>query len=148
MHEWEGNAADAAAKYFTDLSAAVDGQVAALKNLAHQFQVMAQGISQTTSAIKGLYEALMDTIIIAAVSASAAAASAWTVVGGIIGGSATAAAIANGVRIWYKIVDAMGKAWAIAEAFSGVVMGFLGGLRGLEAHPLPGSGYNHPGVKK
>lgn len=146
QHEWQGNAADAAGKYFTDLRQAVDSQVGAMKDLSHQFQVMAQGVSSTTNAIKSAYEALMDTIIAAAVSAAAAAGTSWTVVGGVIGGSATAAAIANGIRLWAKILDLMGQAWAIAESFSGVVMGFLGGVKGLDMHPLPGGGYNHPGV--
>lgn len=145
-HEWKGNAADAAADYFDDLRQAVDTQVGPLNDLAHEFQVMAQGVSSTTNAIKGTYEALMDTVIIAAASAAAAAATSWTVVGGIVGGGATAAAIANGVRLWLKIMDLMGQAWTIAEAFSGVIMGFLGGLKGLNMHPLPGGGYDHPGV--
>ncbi|AUS78528.1 hypothetical protein C1701_09255 [Actinoalloteichus sp. AHMU CJ021] len=147
-HDWTGNAADQATGYHHQLVDALNAQVDDLKDVAHQFQTMAQGVSSTTNAIKSTFEGLCDTIIAAAISAAAAAATSWTVVGGIIGGSATAAAIANGVRLWAKIIELMGTAWDIAQAFSGTVAGYLGGLRGVADHELPAGGYDHPGVNR
>ncbi|MDV6014738.1 hypothetical protein [Haloechinothrix sp. LS1_15] len=146
LHEWGGNAADAANEYFSELHEKVNGQVSDLQDVAHEFQTMAQGVASSASAIEGGIGRAIDLAVGGAITAAAAAATAKTIVGGIGFGAATAAIVGKIVYVLSQVVIQMGNAWQLAEAFFGAAAGFLGGLDGLDTHELPSQAYNHPGV--
>ncbi|ASR56068.1 WXG100 family type VII secretion target [Cellulomonas sp. CW35] len=143
---WDGNAAAAASRYFTELESAVREQGTPLTSIAHEVDVVAQGMKSTQTMLVGLLQALLDYAIAAAISAAAAAASSWTVVGGILGGGATAFSITQAVRTWLKVIEVHGYAITAVDGVVGVTAGYLGSIHGFSTHPLPAGAYDNPGV--
>ena len=143
---WQGNAAESAHEYFSSLSKALTDQVAELQSIGREFETMAVGVYEAAAGFKGFFEMALDWAIIAAVEAAAAAATSWTIVGGIAGGVATAASIYKGVTAWQQALHYHTIAWNAVQSFTGVVAGYLAALDGMEKVPLPGTGYDHPGV--
>lgn len=143
---WDGMAADAAERYFAGLSDAVGRQPSPLNSMGSEYEAVAFGMWSFAQSIVGLIELLLDWALIAAASAAATAASSWTIIGGIAGAAATAAAIAKTVSVWVKVIEVHGYAADAALAFTGVIAGYLGAIRGLEEQPLPAGAYDHPGV--
>lgn len=143
---WLGNAAESSQEYFHNLAKALSEQVTALKEAGRQFQQMAVGVYEAAAGFKGFLEIALDCAILAGVEVAATAATSWTVVGGIAGGVATAATIAKGVTAWQTALKYHTAAWNAVQTFTGIVTGYLEGLRGMDTIPLPGGGYDHPGV--
>lgn len=143
---WTGHAANSAGKYFTEFSGALQSQGPDLKAMGGELITMATGMYETSNAIKGLYEILLDLVIAAGAEAAASAASSWTLVGPIIGGAAFALTLTKAMGVWGKILEIHTDAWAAVQGLTGVMAGYLGGLHDLQAHALPGSSYDHPGV--
>lgn len=145
-YDWRGNAATGAQQYFEDLARALNEQAPALANTGKQFETMAVGMYEAAQAFRGFFTAALDSAIWAGVAAAAAAATSWTIVGGVANAAAATAAVMRGVTMWGKALEVHATAWNAAQAFTGVVAGYLGGLRGLENVPLPEASYDHPGV--
>ncbi|HEY8453409.1 MAG: hypothetical protein FWJ70_02490 [Micromonosporaceae bacterium] len=145
-YDWRGNAATGAQQYFHELARALNEQAPALNDVGRQFETMATGMYEAAQAFRGFFTMALDCAIWAAIEAAAAAATSWTVVGGIANAAAATAAVMRGGSAWIKAMDVHATAWNSAQAFTGVVAGYLGGLRGLENVPLPMTAYDHPGV--
>jgi hypothetical protein len=143
---WDGIAAGRAEAYFNGLSQALSEQVKMLESAAGQFRTLSAGMEELAQAVQSLCQDIADAIIVLGITAAATLATSWTGVGAVAGGSAAAAQVANIVRLWYLVLDAHDAAWAAVQAFTGVCAGYLGALQGLELQPLPGQGYDHPGV--
>jgi hypothetical protein len=143
---WDGIAAGRAETYFTGLSQALSDQIDALQSTAGQFRTLAAGIEELAQAVQSICQDIADALIILGITAAATMGTSWTGFGAVIGGSATAAQIANIVRLWYLVLDAHDAAWAAVQAFTGICAGYLGALQGMELQPLPGAAYDHPGV--
>ena len=145
-YDWQGHAAESAKEYFTKLSTVLKSQIPDLAGLGAQFESIATGMYEMSNAIKGLLETLTDYLIAIGIEAAAAAASSWTVVGPILSGAAAAVTITEAIGTWGKIVEVHTHAWNAVQGFVGLVAGYLGGLQGLDTHPLPAGAYDHPGV--
>lgn len=143
---WDGNAAVRAEAYFSGLTQALSAQVDSIQSTAGQFRTLAAGMEELAQAMQSLCQDIADALIIVGVTAAATMGTSWTGVGAVVGGSATAAQIANIVRLWYLVLDAHDAAWAAVQAFTGICAGYLGALQGMELQPLPGRGYDHAGV--
>jgi hypothetical protein len=144
--KWDGNAAEQAEIYFDRLARALQDQVDALEDVAGQFRTLAAGMEEMSQGLQSIMQDLLDWLIVIGISAAATAASSWTVVGGLTGAAATAASIAQAVRIWYMALDAHDAAWAAVQVFTGICAGYLGALHGMERLALPGTAYDHPAV--
>lgn len=147
LHDWSGNAADGAKAYFADLTGKVDGQVADLAGMGTQFKQTAIGIYETSNAIKGLWETLLDLLIAIGLEAAAAAASSWTVIGPILSGAAAAVTITKAIGVWGQIIEMHNHAWNAVQGLIGVIGGYLGALHDLERQALPAGNYDHPAVQ-
>ncbi|MBE1485487.1 hypothetical protein [Plantactinospora soyae] len=145
-YDWQGNAADSAAEYFNGLVKVLQEQVSSLNSLGGQFNSMAVGMYESANAIKGLLETLTDLLIAIGIEAAAAAASSWTVIGPILAGAAAAVTVTKAIGVWGQMIEVHNHVWTAVQGFTGVVAGLLGGLQGLDAHPLPAGAYDHAGV--
>lgn len=144
--DWQGNAADTARDYFSGLMKTLKDQAPELESVGRGFESMAAGMYATANVIKGLWETLLDLLIVIGLEAAAAAASSWTIIGPIVAGAAVVATITNAIGVWEQILETHNHAWNAVQGLVGLVAGFLGGLDDLEKHVLPASGYDHPGV--
>lgn len=145
-YDWQGNAAASATRYFTELTRILKEQIPDLSALGRQFEQMAVGMYQWANAIKGLMETLTDLLIAIGLEAAAAAATSWTVIGPILSGAAAVATITKAIGVWGQVIEVHNYAWNAVQGFTGLVAGYLGGLHGLDTHPLPAGAYDHAGV--
>jgi hypothetical protein len=66
--------------------------------------------------------------------------------GPILSGAAAAATITKAIGVWGQIIEIHNHVWTAVQGFTGLVAGYLGGLHGLDTHPLPAGSYDHPAV--
>jgi hypothetical protein len=143
---WDGNAADAAYNYFTQLAAATSGQQAALFDAARGYHEAAKGAWQLSSQLGNLLQAVVDKAILVGVSWAAGTATAETGIGAVAG---------YGVAAWQaaELLDLINQASTIINT-AGTVIGaaFGGGMDvagqggSLSAAPLPAAPYALPGT--
>lgn len=143
---WAGNAYDTANEYFVNVANTVAGQVETLESLGRDIKEVAVGMYETAKGIKGLLDQLMDLLIAIGIELAAAAASSWTVIGPILSGAAAVATVTKAIGVWGQALNYHTTAWNSAQAFAGVVAGYLGALGDADLKALPGSNYDHPGV--
>lgn len=145
-YDWQGQAAASAKAYFTGLSNILKEQISDLAALGKEFEQMAIGMYEWSNAIKGLMETLTDLLIAIGLEAAAAAATSWTVIGPILSGAAAVATITKAIGVWGQVIEVHNHVWNAVQGFTGLVAGYLGGLHGLDTHPLPAGAYDHPGA--
>ncbi|WP_058044910.1 WXG100 family type VII secretion target [Streptomyces roseifaciens] len=142
---WDGNAAEAAAHYFSDLAGNLADFRTALDAMGVEYLGIAQSVSSAGEAVGDCLGAIVDALITLALAAAVEAAS---------GGTAAVAAAALGteelltiLREWERMVRFVAAAQAAMHAGHGTLVR-LGteALAGLNALPLPGASYDHPAV--
>lgn len=143
---WGGEAASAAGNYFGGLTAAVEGQVAAVRELSRECRSLATGMYQAARGVEDAVKIALDSAIVAAAAAAAAAITSETVVGGIAGSVVALAAAAVAYKSWMTAVEIVGWMLVAANTFVGLMAGYLGPLRDVAAHPLPAGAYDHAQV--
>lgn len=143
---WEGNAADSANKYFTDLANAVEDQTSTLNAMGGDFKSAAVGMYETANAIKGALDLLMDLLIAIGLELAAAAASSWTIIGPILAGAAAAATVAKALGVWGDVLQYHDIAWNAAQGLVGIMAGYLSTLGDFDKNALPEGNYDHPGA--
>lgn len=143
---WDGNAFDAANKYFTDLANAVEDQTSTLSAMGRDFKQAAVGMYETANAIKGALDTLMDLLIAIGLELAAAAASSWTIIGPILAGAAAAATVAKALGVWGDVLQYHDIAWNAAQGLVGIMAGYLSTLGDFEKNALPEGNYDHPGA--
>lgn len=134
---WSGEAATAAATYFSHLADQLDVQASNFRDIANQYQGTAFGVKELANAVGSLVESLVDYAIMAGVSLAAAAASSWTIVGGIAGGASAGYAIVRGAKVVAEILEIRAKVWTACEALLGLIAGFLSSIEGFTSVALP-----------
>ncbi len=141
---WNGNAGDAAFKYFADLSATISSQQISLNALADSYEKAAEGTYRIGETVSGIMKDIMDAAMIGVVAASAGTATIETGVGFVTGWGIAAYEA-------YKIAELADKARkliATASALVGIVVGEIqaasASTGALSQYPLPGN-YRHPG---
>ncbi|MFC7530614.1 WXG100 family type VII secretion target [Actinoplanes sp. GCM10030250] len=142
---WQGNAGEAAYRYFTDLATSVDGLRLPLGEMGAAYRTMADAVWSVGDALGGLLKGMCDAALIAGLA--------------VIGGTATAAS-GVGLGIGYGIAAIEStiilKHWAEATKLlayaNAAIMGFRAVLNrelsNLDSVKLPviggGAGYDHP----
>ncbi|RFS85685.1 WXG100 family type VII secretion target [Actinomadura spongiicola] len=143
LKSWDGNAADACDKYFTELANAIEKQVEPIQRIAGEIQSAAYGVwSLSKAAVSGL-EALMDLAVMIAIEAAAAAAVSWTVVGPSVAMAVIMAQIGLAIQKWLKIIGYVGLAVAAVFTVVGLLVGGLAALCGLDSQPYPKGSYDN-----
>ncbi|MGW2597283.1 hypothetical protein [Streptomyces klenkii] len=142
---WDGNAAGSAAHYFAALAGNLDEFHRSLDAMGSEYRALAWSVTSTAAAVADCLTAMLDALITVAIEAAASAAT---------GGGAAAMAAALGtqelltiLREWERMNEFLSTAQTLMHAGS-AALARTGAevLTGINAFPLPGTGYDHPAV--
>jgi hypothetical protein len=143
---WDGNASDAACRYFSDLAAATSGQQVALYEMRDHYHKAATGAWQMANQLGNVLQALADKAVLAGIAAAAGTITSETGIGAVAGYGVAALIVIDMLKL-------INKASTIINTAGSVILGIFGGgmdlaYRGgaLAAKPLPANAYSHPGV--
>jgi hypothetical protein len=145
-YSWDGNAADAAYKYFSNFAAATSGQQIALYQIGDNYHKAAQGAWQLSNQLGNILQALADKAIIAGIAWAAGTATTETGIGAVAG---------YGVAAWQVVdmLELVNKASTIINTGGTVILAAFGGgmdigYKGgdLSAVQLPTTAYTTPGA--
>jgi len=143
---WDGNAGDAALRYFFDLGNAVGRQEESLDEVKERYQKAALGAFLLADELGNIAQAMADRAIIAGIAAAGGAALSETGAGAVVGYGVAA-------LIAVDILNLANRASTKINLFGGSIMalfGFImdGSQQGgdLSRIPLPGASYDHPAV--
>ncbi len=141
---WDGNASDAAYKYFSDLAAAISSQQIPLYNSEQSYHLAARGAWELAGQLGNLIQAIADEAILATVAAAAGTATAETIVGAVGGYAITAIYVT-------RMLEKINQASQIINTAGTVTLGAFGGVADAAAQvghlsdvPLPASGFALP----
>ncbi|WP_432827311.1 hypothetical protein [Dactylosporangium sp. CA-092794] len=145
--EWDGNAADAAYVYFSDLATKVAALRGPLEQAAKDYHDAGRGVWLVGSQVQNLLEAIIDEAIIAAAAAAIGSALVETGVGTIAGYGVAAIQIARIIEKFAQVSQKIQYGGTLMQGFigEGMAIGYQGG-GDLGRYPLPGNAYDHPGV--
>ncbi|MFF0543211.1 hypothetical protein ACFYTF_10265 [Nocardia thailandica] len=147
--DWDGNAAQAAEDYFTQLTDALNTQSAALKDVSTTVEEYSLASYYMAQFICGRIQDVYDYAIILAIKEAAAAAMATTGVGAVGSVFTTASAAYEVVQIISTWAQVLGKftQWVfLAEAAAGTALGAAATLSSTDLPELGGKNYDHQGV--
>nr|WP_221375822.1 hypothetical protein [Actinoplanes polyasparticus] len=142
---WDGNASDAAYKYFSDLAAATSGQQFAIAKTQDSYHKAAQGAWQLSNQLGNLLQALADKAILAGIAAAAGTALIETGIGAVAGYGAAALIVLDMLQLINDASVLINTAGTVILGLFGAVMdaAYQGG--DLNAVPLPATAYTGPG---
>lgn len=141
---WTGPAAEAAGRYFTGFSAAVETQAGTARALARECRIFSTGMYQLAKGLADTAKYFLDMALLMALAAAAGTFSAFTGVGGVLGAAAAITAFAATNYAWIKVGEAVGNLYGFANAFVGLMARTMAPLRDVTEHPLPAGAYDHP----
>ncbi|MEV5748309.1 hypothetical protein AB0L00_10860 [Actinoallomurus sp. NPDC052308] len=141
---WQGNAADAAQGFFSNLSTAVGQQDTVFSTIGAEYKKAAAGVAKLAEDGAGLYKGMIDHAIIGSIALAAAAASSETVLGGAVCGGTAAAEAALIVEDYEKFSKLREIGTGICNGYVGVVHGQVGQMSLFSRFPLPDTGYDSP----
>lgn len=140
---WEGQAADAANQYFSNLVESLTGHAEALQRISTQYTATADGVwASAKAAVSGL-EMLADILLDIALDLAATALLSETGVGLVAGSAIVGYLGVKATSIWFKIIALHGKVFAATEGIVGIITGELSTLNGLTQTPIPGAAYDN-----
>ncbi|MEU4427901.1 hypothetical protein AB0F81_45380 [Actinoplanes sp. NPDC024001] len=140
---WDGNAADAAHRYFSDFAAALNGQQINLRDIQQDYEKAALGAWQLSNQLGNIVQAIADKFLIGAIVWAATAATGV----GVAAGYGVA-----GLQL-VQILAKINKASILINTAGSVILGVFGtgmdiGYKGgdLSTVPLPRTAYALPGA--
>lgn len=143
---WDGNASDAAYKYFSDLAAATSGQQFPIAKTQESYHKAALGAWQLSNQLGNILQALADKAILAGIAAAAGTALIETGVGAVAGYGAAALIVLDMLQL-------INDASVIINTAGTVILGLFGGVMDaayqggdLTSVPLPANAYSGPGA--
>ncbi|RZS32702.1 hypothetical protein EV193_11185 [Herbihabitans rhizosphaerae] len=143
LKQWDGNAADAANRYFDNLATTLVRQKSALKQTAAEFRNLAYSVWGLAKTITGLLEDLADWIgVWVCTKLAELVPNPFTK---IFSAAAAAFALAKAEAAWAKIVAAEKRMLNMVHGGCGTIAGCLGAIGAVKEHRLPGT-YDHPGA--
>ncbi|MEV0898466.1 hypothetical protein [Actinoplanes sp. NPDC049802] len=142
---WNGNAGEAAYRYFTDLATSVDRMRAPLAKMGEEYRIMADAVWEAGDAIGGLIKGICDAALIAGVAAAAGTATAWTGGGAVVGYGVAAAEAAGMLAMWAQVTKYLAYADSAVKGFRALLDSTLSDLDEVGLSALGGgAGYDHP----
>ncbi|SDT60748.1 hypothetical protein [Actinoplanes derwentensis] len=143
--DWDGNANDAAARYFTSLSSAISELRFALTDLGKNYHKAANGAWGLSTQLGNLIQALVDKAIVAGVIAVGSSAL-MTTGAGLAGYAALALIVADMVNLASSIsaIISTGMMTIFGSFGMGMDIAYQGGS--LDRIPLPPAPYAGPGA--
>lgn len=143
---WQGNAADARWRYFTDLASEISELQFAFDKLSKLYADAADGTYRAASSCAALFAAIVDRAILAALSASVGAITAETGVGAIGGGALSAYAIKQMIDKAKNIQTVVITATNAANLVVGEINATAVDVDAIKRFPLPATGYKAPPI--
>ncbi|MDI6102592.1 hypothetical protein QLQ12_28620 [Actinoplanes sp. NEAU-A12] len=142
---WQGNAGDAAYRYFTDFATSIDQLRAPLAEMGAAYRTMADAVWAAGDAIGGLIKGMCDAALIAGIAAAAGTATAASGIGGAVGYGVTAAEAANILAMWAQVTKYLAYADSAVKGFRAVLDRTLSDLDTVKLPTFGGkAGYDHP----
>ncbi|GAA1637440.1 WXG100 family type VII secretion target [Actinoplanes couchii] len=142
---WQGNAGDAAHRYFTDFATFVDRLRSPLASLAEEYRLMAEAVWEAGDAIGGLIKGICDAALIAGLAAAGGTATAMTGAGAAVGWGVAAAEAASMLAMWGTVTKYLAYADSAVKGFRSMVHIALSELESITPPLLGGdAGYDHP----
>lgn len=144
---WDGNAADTAYVYFSELSKEIDKLGDNLKDLETHYTQLALAVFEGMNTVKGILSAMADSLILIELEVAAGTLLAETGVGLLIGYGAAIYEVTRVIRLWGKATatyTSTMNAVKAAVSASSLLTGSLG--ISLQKLPAPGESYDHPAV--
>ncbi|AVT40280.1 WXG100 family type VII secretion target [Plantactinospora sp. BB1] len=146
---WQGDAGNAAYRYFTDLANAASALRGPLDKIGDAYRGVADAVWAIGEALTGVIKALLDAAIIAGIAIAAGTATSWTGVGAVAGYGVAAAEIAYMLRLWGQATALYQNLSAAVNSFRALLGTHLSGLESVTLPALPGGGgYDHPLVQR
>jgi hypothetical protein len=143
---WDGNASDAAYRYFTDLAVDITNARTPLSEAAKQYDDLAHGMWVAADTLAGIIKQAVDAALIAVVGYAAGTITLETVVGPIVG-------YAVGTLEIIRILELINRCAAVATSANALIFGAIGAITlgsnevgKLKTLALPGTAYNNPAV--
>jgi uncharacterized protein YukE len=142
---WQGNAGDAAFRYFTDLAESIGRLSEPLRVMAKEYRTMADAVWEAGDAIGGLLKGMCDAAIIAGIASAAGTATAVTGIGGAVGYGLAAGEAAYILAQWATVTKYLQYANAAVMAFRSTLDSALADLDSVSLPSIGGGpGYDHP----
>lgn len=141
---WQGNAGDAAYRYFTDLATAITALQEPLRRMGQEYRAVADAVWSAGEALGGIIKALVDAAIIAGIAAAAGTATAASGVGAVVGYGVAAVEVATILRLWSEATKLYQSASAAVFTFRAALGHRLNDLTTITLPALPDIGYDHP----
>ena len=143
---WQGNAAAAAYRYFTDLATAITTLETQLKQMCEAYRMMADAVWAGCEALGGLATGIIDYAIVVGIMAAAGTVTASTGIGALIGYGVAAMQIAKMLKLWESAAWIYEELVAAVLAFRAEIGSGVSDLGNIRLPQLPGTGYDHPWV--
>ncbi|HEX6501586.1 MAG TPA: hypothetical protein VF054_21505 [Micromonosporaceae bacterium] len=143
---WEGNAADAARAYFSDLAAKVSGMQIALDDAAQEYEKAARGAWLAANQVKNLLESIIDSAVIAAGCTAAGTALIETGAGAVVGYGLAALEVARITEMIARAGQIIQTAGMVIEGVAGTLVNLANQGGSLARYPLPAAAYHHPAL--
>ncbi|ASW56804.1 hypothetical protein [Plantactinospora sp. KBS50] len=142
---WDGNANDAAYRYFSHLASSVSGQQYALTDLRDRYHKAATGAWQMSNQLGNILQALADKAILAGIAAAAGTITAETGIGALAGYGTAALIVTDMLKLINQASIIINTAGTAILSFFGIAIDLIyQGGGGLGSIPLPAVSYTPP----
>lgn len=142
---WEGNASDAAYRYFSDLATRISGIQSPLNHAADEYRSLSNGMWAANDVATGIAKTLADAALISIIAAAAATVTAETGVGALVGYGVAAIEITRMLELANKLTDLIAKVNTYIYGFYSVAKVTSAQLGTLKNVQLPGA-YDNPAL--
>lgn len=144
---WSGNAADAAYVYMETLAKDIAAMKGGFEQLKEQYEIVTEGVWNAAEACGDLLSGMLDLALVIGITMAAGASTSWTLFGPVVAAGAVAGEIVAMINLWSKLTTVVTEVGMIVSAATAAVEQF-GHLHqaNMIKFPLPGGGYDHPGV--
>jgi hypothetical protein len=144
---WSGNAADAAYVYMETLAKDIAAMKGSFEQLKEQYEIVTDGVWNAAEACGDLLSGMLDLAILIGITMAAGASTSWTLVGPVVAAGAVAAEVVAMINLWSRLTTVITEVGMVVSASTAAVeqIGHLHQANMIK-FPLPGKGYDHPGV--
>ena len=144
---WSGNAADSAYVYMGTLAKDIAAMKGSFDKLGEQYEIVTDGVWNAAEACGDLLSQILDLAAVIGITAAAGASTSWTVFGPVVAAGAIAAEVVEMINLWGKLTTVITEVGTVVSGATAMVeeIGHLHQANMIK-FPLPGKGYDHPGV--
>ena len=144
---WSGNAADSAYVYMGTLAKDIAAMKGTFEQLKDQYETVTDGVWNAAEACGDLLSQMLDLALVIGITMAAGASTSWTIFGPVVAAGAVAGEVVAMINLWGRLTTVITEVGTIVSTATAVVeqVSYLHQANMLK-FPLPGKGYDHPGV--